>query len=105
MSVNRLQGEIVDVVDKLEALNDLIKASNPTAPAIPLFKNPHEIPELHRMESITDAETLSTKEPANESVISIEELVPDIINDNPALTLPTPHPHLNYQNSTIQLSQ
>ena len=94
----KLQDEMVDVVDKIDSLNNKVEASesrNPTPSAIPLFRNPDEIPELHRMETVTDDEVPSGNISVNESVVSMEESVPDITNISQTMTVPTIQPHLN----------
>ena len=101
-SIDKLQGELVDVVDKLEKLSDHIKRNelrNQTTSAKPLFRNPHEIPELNRMETVLDVEVATANETANESLVSVEEFVPDIIlHPSPPKKTQT----LNSQHLTIQ---
>ena len=104
-AVDKLQCEVVDVVDKLERFRmgiatPSVTRNPPTCPA-PTYRNPHDIPEFNHLETVVNVE-VNHADPNNISVVSSDEFVPDILlhpspgppNDN---ALP-----LNYQSQTSQ---
>ena len=79
-STNKLESKMVDVVNKIEELSnyhgsDKKSTTDPKPfPKKPSFQNPTGTPNYDHIE-IVDAEVHHT--PADTSIVSIEELVPD----------------------------
>ena len=100
--VAKLQGEIVDVVDKMEnlAAGSTSRKSNPASPPPkPLFRNPRDIPAFDAIDELDDEESPEAT-PVDDSVVSIDEFVPDITVHVPHIQ--EEHSSLNCNNLTIQ---
>ena len=100
--VAKLQGEIVDVVDKMEnlAAGSTSRKSNPASPPPkPLFRNPRDIPAFDAIDELDDEESPEAT-PVDDSVVSIDEFVPDITVHVPHIQ--EEHSSLNCNNPTIQ---
>ena len=104
--MTKLQDEVVDIVNKVEALNGVntgVQNDLPSSPhmpdthsenivsetnsSAPLFRNPRDIPDYDAIEVIADVDVHEA--PADESFVSIDDHVPDIplLNNNGAFSL------------------
>ena len=100
LSVERIEGELIDVVDKLEKLHSKVSQNDhesSTTKKKPLFRNPMDIPNFNEIE-IVDVEIHN--EQINESAASMDDFVPDVSQDE----LVNQRPSLNSQNLTNQLN-
>ena len=106
-AVDKVQGELVDVIDKLEGLNMVRNAppateNSVTCPA-PAYRNPHDIPQFNNLETVLNVE-VNHGEPHNVSVVSCDEFVPDILLHPLPVTGPTNN-HVLPLNCQSQTSQ
>ena len=108
-AINKLQGEVVDIVNNVEKLatskgssmDQNTRSSKPT----PSYSNPHNIPAYDNLETVIDVEVLPSDDVQNDSIVSVDEFVPDILlHPLPTDCLPTNQPSLNYQGKTNQQS-
>ena len=73
-AVTNIQAEMIDIVNKVESITD--PARTHKHPNKPLYRNPVEIPNYDAIDVITEAEVHI--DPQDESIVSIDEFVPDI---------------------------
>ena len=73
-AVTNIQAEMIDIVNKVESIKDPSRTHK--HPNKPLYRNPVEIPNYDAIDVITEAEVHI--DPQDESIVSIDEFVPDI---------------------------
>ena len=83
-AIEKLKEEIVDIVNTIEKLNTdrILPSGSPPVVTKPLFQNPHDIPNFDNMEDVTEVED-GANDDNDESVVSMEEFVPDISDHLP----------------------
>ena len=74
-TVAKLQDEIVDIVNKFESETPKPMNEQPRKPK-PAYRNPNEIPNYDNIEVIAEVEVINANN--DDSIVSIDELVPDI---------------------------
>lgn len=107
-TIDKLRGEVVDIVDKLERFDMKRKSPqvtvDPHAQQGPLYRNPQDIPVFDHLETVLEVEVNNQTESQNNSVVSVDEFVPDVLLHPPPMT-GSPQDnvqHLNYQGLTSQ---
>ena len=85
--VTKLEDEIVDIVNKID-LKITPPDSMDVEPRKPVYRNPNEIPNYDNIEVIAEVEVRAT--PNDDSIVSIDELVPDIDLNHDANIHPPP---------------
>ena len=107
-TIDKLRGEVVDIVDKLERFDMKRKSpqvtEHPHAQQGPLYHNPQDIPVFDHLETVLEVEVNNQTESQNNSVVSVDEFVPDVLLHPPPMT-GSPQDnvqHLNYQGLTSQ---
>ena len=72
------------MVNSIEKLNTdrILPSGSPPVVTKPLFQNPHDIPNFDNMEDVTEVED-GANDDNDESVVSMEEFVPDISDHLP----------------------
>ena len=84
-SVDKIQGEIFDIVNSIDRLSNGVAEEVTIADKSiqehrsPNYRNPQDIPDFDRIDTIETAQIHATDQ--NDSVVSVDILVPDIPPD------------------------
>ena len=73
-SVTSIQDDIVDIVNKIDSFTDNSKVKKNSN--LPVYRNPTDVPDYDAIEILAEVEVHAA--PTEDSVVSIDEFVPDI---------------------------
>ena len=100
-AVEKLRDEIVDIVNSIERLDTRTKTSSHRT-SKPAYQNPQEIPNFEQFGEVIDIDVATDKDD-EESVVSMDEFVPDDIPHPSPAKSPINSTPLNSQAQTSQL--